>query len=356
MGRKRHPVIFQGNLTAKSYFEGWYFKLVDPSEQFVYAIIPGIALDKKTGTSHAFIQILNGKTADYEYLQFPLTDFEASRTQFDIQIGNNSFSDTHLTVNIDRPEIKLRGELNFTKIIPFPTSFLRPNVMGPFTYLPFMECYHGLVNLSSKIEGVLTINGQTIDFSGGKGYIEKDYGTSFPDNWIWMQSNHFSEDDTTFFFSLAKIPYLGLKFPGFLCVFTYRERKMVLATYNGAKITQLTISPENVNIQIENSKFCLKIYAKKTNWVRKDGVGAIMRAPKNGQMTSKCIETISAIIDLRFYQKKSRKSSGSYEWMEIMHDTGKNAGLEIMADHTTFPKLTSQKKKEKIKKSNAQLR
>ena len=341
IGRKRHPMIFQGKMTTKSYFEGWYFKLVDPTEQFIYAIIPGIALDKKKGSSHAFIQILNGKTAEYEYLQFPLSDFDASRTKFHIQIGNNSFSDTHLTVDIDRPEIKLRGEVNFTKIIPFPTSFLRPNVMGPFTYLPFMECYHGLVNLSSKIEGVLTVNDQKIDFSSGKGYIEKDYGTSFPDNWIWMQSNHFSEDDTTFFFSLAKIPYLGLKFPGFLCVFTYREKKVIFATYNGAKITQLTLSPDNVNIQIENSKYSLKITAKKSNGAKKDGVGAIMRAPKNGQMTSKCIETISANIDLRFYQKISRKSSGSYEGIEIMHDTGKNAGLEIMADHSTFPKLTA---------------
>jgi hypothetical protein len=341
MGRKRHPTIFQGKITAKSYFEGWYFKLVDATDQFIFAIIPGIALDKKSGTSHAFIQILNGKTAEYEYLQFPLTDFEASPKQFFISIGKNTFSNTHLTVDIDRPEIKLHGELKFTDIIPFPTSFLRPNVMGPFTYLPFMQCYHGLVNLSSKIEGVLTVNNLKVDFSGGKGYIEKDYGTSFPDNWIWMQSNHFSEDGTTFFFSLAKIPYLGLKFPGFLCVFTYREKKLVFATYTGAKITHLTISPEQVKIQVENSKFRLKISAKKSDWVGKDNVGAIMRAPKNGQMTSKCIETISAIIDLSLYQKNAKNPLVSSEMKEIMHDTGKNAGLEIMADHATFPKLTS---------------
>ncbi|WP_243392439.1 MULTISPECIES: tocopherol cyclase family protein [unclassified Mesotoga] len=30
-----------------------------------------------------------------------------------------------------------------------------------------------------------------IDLTGGKGYIEKDWGRSLPDAWIWMQSNNF---------------------------------------------------------------------------------------------------------------------------------------------------------------------
>ncbi|MCK7537696.1 MAG: tocopherol cyclase family protein [Marinilabiliales bacterium] len=29
------------------------------------------------------------------------------------------------------------------------------------------------------------------DFSGGRGYIEKDWGHSFPSAYVWMQSNHF---------------------------------------------------------------------------------------------------------------------------------------------------------------------
>ncbi|MEZ4893124.1 MAG: tocopherol cyclase family protein [Saprospiraceae bacterium] len=37
----------------------------------------------------------------------------------------------------------------------------------------------------------LTINGEELDFTGGKGYMEKDWGRSFPSAYFWMQTNHF---------------------------------------------------------------------------------------------------------------------------------------------------------------------
>ena len=58
----------------------------------------------------------------------------------------------------------------------------RPGVMGPFSFVPFMECYHGVVNIDHKISGSLMINNEEIDFTDGYGYIEKDWGKSFP-NW-----------------------------------------------------------------------------------------------------------------------------------------------------------------------------
>lgn len=29
-----------------------------------------------------------------------------------------------------------------------------------------------------------------MDFSGGRGYIEKDWGQSFPAAWVWLQINY----------------------------------------------------------------------------------------------------------------------------------------------------------------------
>jgi hypothetical protein len=65
--------------------------------------------------------------------------------------------------------------------------------MGWYSYVPFMECYHGLISIDHKLQGSLQINGQEIDFTEGKGYAEKDWGTSFPEGYVWMQSNHFAE-------------------------------------------------------------------------------------------------------------------------------------------------------------------
>ena len=46
--------------------------------------------------------------------------------------------------------------------------------MGPFAFVPFMECYHGIVSMDHIIQGELEIDGVNIDFSNGRGYLEKD--------------------------------------------------------------------------------------------------------------------------------------------------------------------------------------
>ncbi len=59
---------------------------------------------------------------------------------------------------------------------------------------------------------MLTINGEPMDLTGGRGYIEKDWGTSFPSAWIWMQCNTFDTPDTSFMLSYARIPWMGSHF------------------------------------------------------------------------------------------------------------------------------------------------
>ena len=43
-----------------------------------------------------------------------------------------------------------------------------------------MECYHGIVSMDHTVNGLIEINNEKIDFSEGRGYIEKDWGRSFP--------------------------------------------------------------------------------------------------------------------------------------------------------------------------------
>jgi hypothetical protein len=71
-----------------------------------------------------------------------------------------------------------------------------------------MECYHGVLSFDHKISGSLTINEIEVNFDDGKGYLEKDWGTSIPSSWIWMQTNQFQGDVASLFGSVAKIPRL----------------------------------------------------------------------------------------------------------------------------------------------------
>ena len=43
-----------------------------------------------------------------------------------------------------------------------------------------MECYHGIISMNHDILGSLKYNDEDISFNKGKGYMEKDWGHSFP--------------------------------------------------------------------------------------------------------------------------------------------------------------------------------
>jgi tocopherol cyclase len=53
-------VFFQGNLRAKRYFDGWYFKHVSADRSSIFALIPGISLSPRG--SHSFGQLIYGST------------------------------------------------------------------------------------------------------------------------------------------------------------------------------------------------------------------------------------------------------------------------------------------------------
>ena len=51
---------YHGWFKKKTFFEGWYYKIVDKTEKYAFAIIPGIAMDAQ-GNKQSFIQVLDGK-------------------------------------------------------------------------------------------------------------------------------------------------------------------------------------------------------------------------------------------------------------------------------------------------------
>ena len=182
-----HPERYHGWGKRKRYFEGWYYKVLTADEKYAFAIIPGIAMDD-TGNKQAFIQILDGKTHTAEYIKFPVEEFISRSDVFKTRIAGNTFEIKRIELNL--PDVK--GILQFGNIVKWPNPWYSPGIMGPYSFVPFMECYHGILSMDHSVEGQLEINQKKIDFTGGRGYIEKDWGHSFPSAYIWMQSNHFS--------------------------------------------------------------------------------------------------------------------------------------------------------------------
>lgn len=273
------------------------------------AIIPGIAIDEN-GIKQSFIQVLDGKRRTMVYHRFDYGLFAFSDRSFRISVGKNVFTEKFIA--LDLPGIS--GKLEFTGNVPWPKPWYSPGIMGPYAFVPFMECYHGIVSMDHSISGALRIGSETVGFDGGRGYIEKDWGRSFPEAYVWMQSNHFSHTGIALKASVAKIPWLRSSFVGFIAGVWLNNRLIRFTTYNGSELSLLKISAGNVKLILENRQFRLQIDAE-----RDDATG--LASPIMGLMDGRIEESMTSTLEITLTDRKSGR--------EIFRDKGRNTGIEV---------------------------
>lgn len=313
-----NPIIFQGNLRKKNYFEGWYFKIVDASSENIYAFIPGIFLEKNGKDSHAFIQIINGITQETEYLSYDLKDFSYSKKYFYVKILENIFSEEGMIFKGDRIQVKLKFK-NHSK---WPKSLIGRNAMGIFGLIPFMQCNHGIFSMDYLLEGTMNINGKKIDFTGGRGYSEKDWGYSFPDSWIWIQSNHFEKNKTSLSISLASVPLLFTNITGFICGFLLEGKQYTFATYNASRITKLEVNENIVEINFLRKNLLLEVVLEKEG-------GGILASPDGNNMGGRISESLTSKVNVKLYKNSEL----------IFQGKGENCGSEIEGKYKESDKI-----------------
>jgi len=293
---KKNPLIFQGKKKEKEYFEGWYFKHVSCDLKNIIGIIPGIS--KNDADSHAFIQIIiseefDGKTPNTQYYKFSTDDFKYIDNPFCLTIGNNIFTDEGIELNLKNDEYLITGSIKFSEFTKINRNILSPDAMGYFSYLPFMECYHDIISMDHNLKGVISVNGEVIDFNEGKGYIEKDWGTSFPKEYIWLHSNHFDDTDASIMFSLAHIPFLGASFQGFICNLSLNGHEYRFATYNNSRIEKINYSGSLLELVIVKGGYELLI----NSVICRDS--GSLKAPINGAMDTIIKEGLTGSTDIR---------------------------------------------------------
>jgi len=304
-----NPERFQGWGKKKKYFEGWYFKVVNPDETKAFAFIPGIAMDE-AGNKNAFIQVLDGKKKTAAYHRFDASSFNPAAGKFKIEIEGNIFSEKICSLNL----AGIKGELNFSGNIPWPKPFYSPGIMGPYAFVPFMECYHGIVSMDHSIKGKLEIDGEIINFDNGRGYIEKDWGRSFPSAYFWLQTNHFSEPGISLKASVAKIPWIRNSFVGFIAGIWLQDRLFRFTTYNNSILRKSFADKEKVEIVIENKKYKLEILAHRSH-------ATALASPILGLMDGRIEESMTAKTEFQLFDKKSKQI--------IFRDVGRNTALEV---------------------------
>ena len=243
----------------RPFFEGWYYKLIDRGERHRYAIIPGVFRGSDPARDHAFVQVLDGSTSRVSYVEYPIDQFASAADRFEIAVGPNRFTAGSLTLDIARPACAVRGGLQFAGITPWPVTLASPGIMGPYAWVPFMECYHGVVSLDHEIAGALDVDGAALDFAGGRGYIEKDWGRAFPAAWVWCQSNHFGRSGTCLTASVAIIPWLRSAFAGTIVGLLHDGTLYRFATYTGARIERLDVADAEIGWTLADRRHRLEL-------------------------------------------------------------------------------------------------
>ena len=310
--KRMHPAVYQGRNRQRPYFEGWYFKLISASPGAAWAVIPGLYRDSDPRLDQAFVMVFDGRSNEVTYHPYDIAAFAAARDTFHVRIGPNLFAADFLTLNLPN----LHGHLSFSDLSPWPVSWRAPGIMGWYAWFP-MECYHGVVSMDHRLSGRLTNGQESIDFSGGRGYIEKDWGRNFPQTWIWLQANLFAQPGVSLTASIARIPFYGRVFPGFIIGLQVGPRLYRFATYLGSTLERVTINGRQVEIVVRQDQYELRISAEQ-------GRTALLPAPTPGRgMVPRVHESVSALVRVTL-----NNGSGS----PIFSGESTSAGMEIEGD------------------------
>lgn len=167
--------------------------------------------------------------------------------------------------------------------------------MGPFRFIPFLECCHGVISMRHDVEGELHLwdreqGSQFLVFGeGSTGYIERDKGRSFPDRYAWVQCNRFQTDKLEIMASAATVPIFGRTIIGCTCAINFRGTPYSIATFLGAKV--ICINEKGLEIVQGNKRLIVEAI---------DENGKPLRAPERGNMNRIIHESPSCRVKFTF--------------------------------------------------------
>ena len=256
-----------------SYFYGWYYRY--QSDTQTLAIIPSV--HKTKDGDFCAIQLI--MDAEAFHVPFPYRDFRKDRSQ--IEIGSNRFGDEGIHLDIHTPELHAIGDLRFG-----PFSPLRYDIMGPFRYVPFMQCRHSVFSMKHTVHGEISINGMPYIFRDATGYMEGDRGHSFPKEYLWTQC---SFPEGSLMLSVADIPFGPFRFTGIIGIVHLHGKEYRIATYLGAKPVRITPG----KIIVRQGNFTLTIEPEAFS-------GHPLQAPVGGAMHRTIYEHPSCKVYYRF--------------------------------------------------------
>lgn len=280
----------------RNYFGGWYFKCQNATQTL--AVIPAYHI--ANGKPSASIQLITDEGA--WNVPFSALDYRASDDGFTTRIGGSRFGKTSVRLAVRTPDCRATGLLKFGAFTP-----IRYDIMGPFRFVPFMECRHSVQSMLHAVSGSVTVNGTEYRFRDDLGYLEGDRGRSFPREYLWT---HCFFGRNSLMLSVADIPLGPVRFTGTLCTIWFGGREYRLATYLGARVAE--IGNGKVVVRQGDGELTVQLLEKRAH---------PLHAPTDGAMTRTIRESASCVAAYTFrkggetlFSFTSDRASFEYEY------------------------------------------
>ena len=279
-------------LKKEDAFEGWFCKVDDPKNGLLFSVIWGYSTHRST--KHAFLQFQNSLQHDTAYISYPIQELKWKADPFVLRIGRNVLSQAGMHLDFGMNDIPVQGDFHFGDFSPIERSILKPNIMGWLTHFP-NECNHAIISMKHSVTGNLLMGNQSWNIQEANGFIEKDWGTGFPKEYVWVQVNDWEESAVVF--SYATVPILGKYAKGFFLVLHHDGKEYRFSSIEGSRLRDFQVSDDSFSVTIEKKDIRLKLKAKQSNPVA-------LTSPKQGEMNSRIKESLDGTFELTLEMNK----------------------------------------------------
>ncbi len=282
MLEKYKPSSLRGNFERNKYFEGWFQKVYSKQHNASFIFIYGYATHNSKD-KFGFLQVLIPNQPP-EIVYFSKDEVSCDIEHHTFGLGNNLLTAELIRINTD----EFRIDLNIMTKHPIQTF---KNSMGYAYYIPNLPCYHSVLHTTQLVSGEIQHKGVRYTLENEMGYLEKNWGTSFPESYFWVHAVDPNDPGVSLLFSRAEIPWLGktfIKHVGHLC---FNGQQIDLRELKNFAVSNFVVSPENRIVQIRSISLQLDISLE-------FGSEVIFKGPKDGELSRAILHQTDARIDV----------------------------------------------------------
>lgn len=264
------------------------------------------------GVQTAFLQWIESDGSSH-FFTYPNEEFYASDSEFDVRIGPNRFSKDQITIDLHNRGVLFSAKLQMESSPLFGEHYHPLNVMGLLSKAPFLPCYHHIIQMGAKAEGSVRWKGEQRTLNSSVVYIEKDWGTSFPKRWNWLQSLKFENYSGSLSAVTSVVPFFGVPVPAGMAAIELDKQRFFWSSAWGHS-WKSSWKDHKLELSFKNSKHSLHLS------IQANGHAPLI-APVQGEMKRTINESLNGVIDLKIRDKRGNT---------ILADRALQSGVEVV--------------------------